>query len=45
MYSMHIEYIEMHTNASAILGPNDKNIVKWMKNGGFYVFVRLNLVF
>ena len=42
---MHIEYMEMHTNASAILGPNDKIIGKWMKNRGFCVFVRLKLVF
>lgn len=34
----------MHTNASAILRPNQKNIVKWVKNGGYYVFVRLKMV-
>ena len=34
----------MHTNASAILGPNQKNIVKWVKNGGYCVFVRLKMV-
>ena len=44
-HSIYIEYFEMHTNASAILGPNQKNIVKWVKKGEICVFVRLNLAF
>jgi hypothetical protein len=31
-HSTYIEYFEMHTNASAILGPNQKIIEKWIKN-------------